>query len=216
MEKSKTIVILMSIVALTSIIISLFCLSGIHVLFQKPLDDVVQQDIIRQNQDSIDEEYFNQINLLPKEIAQSFMSNGWELDIGNTDIVDINDERTYWIGGMSDYNHKTIWVKTPTVLLHEFGHYLDYCLGFDEIHQTIYELDGENAINILGEYYVKNRREYFASYFSYWIHNQNNKKLMNELMEMTPSTYSYFKTLSSNSWGMNTSRIVVEFPISKK
>ena len=62
------------------------------------------------------------------------------------------------------------------VLVHEFGHFLDYALGFPAEHERLYLAESQNSS--LRDYAKTNSREFFADCFVYWITYSGNEKRM--------------------------------------
>ena len=82
-------------------------------------------------------------------------------------------------GGLTVYAEKRIYVSASVSVIHEFGHFLAWELGFPPEHDALYCAEQESARTVLRDYAVTNSQEYFADYFSFWIR----KAVRNHLRE---------------------------------
>lgn len=206
--------ILYILAAVWIILIATFiCVGGVKILVQTPIQLIHASEIVCDEDLDKMEEYSEQLELVPKEIVQSFLANNWTFDIvSQEEFVRPENSDNYARSGAADYSNKSIWVSRPESVVHEFGHYLDYTLGFPDKHAELYDSESEAMLKILGPHSKSNSREYFASYFSYWLQNQDNADVMNDLQKTSPETYDYFNMLSQSNWNLNTNKIVVQFP----
>lgn len=201
--KSKSLLLFAAIVMVLAIF-TLLNFSDLELLIQTPIADVDINQII----DISAINYTPQIDAIPKEIVQSFLSNKWNLQFEDMQH-EVAPDHLY--AGMIDYQIKTIYIRDTNKIAHEFGHYLNYQLNNKEDVNALYKAESHAVIDVLGKYAMKNHREFFASYFDYWINNQNNDDALLRLQECSPMTYEYFTNLSQNSWGLNTSVVVLKF-----
>ena len=88
--------------------------------------------------------------------------------------------------GATDYSQKTIYLSDSSATLHEFGHFLDWQLGFPAEHEQLYLAEAKNSG--LREYAKTNDREYFADCFDYWIAYSGNEKRMETFRNAAPQT----------------------------
>lgn len=141
-----------------------------------------------------------QLELIPNSILKAFVDDGWKfgIDINHTAVLSTG-KNTNW-QGVTDYEVKTIWIRYPDVVVHEFGHFLWYLVDDRLTAEVLYALEAENMIETLGDYAVVNSHEYFAECFEYWILNQNDTEAMREFQEAAPKTYKYFAQLANNDW----------------
>ena len=100
--------------------------------------------------------------------------------------------------GATNYSRKTIYISEASATLHEFGHFLDWMLGFPAEHEQLYLAEAQNSG--LRDYAKTNAREYFADCFDYWITHGSNSEMMEHLRKNTPQTWAYFEALEKNNW----------------
>ena len=100
--------------------------------------------------------------------------------------------------GAPDYSQKTIYLSDASVTLHEFGHFLDWMLGFPAVHEQLYLAEAQNSG--LRDYAKTNAREYFADCFDYWIAYSGSEKRMETFRNAAPQTWAYFEALEKNNW----------------
>ena len=100
--------------------------------------------------------------------------------------------------GATNYRQKTIYVSEASATLHEFGHFLDWTLGFPAEHEQLFR--AEAAAAPLRDYAKTNAREYFADCFAYCIIHGNDSEMMESLRKNAPQTCTYFEELGKDSW----------------
>ena len=100
--------------------------------------------------------------------------------------------------GATNYSQKTIYISEASATLHEFGHFLDWMLGFPAEHEQLFR--AEAAAAPLRDYAKTNAREYFADCFDYWITHGSNLEMMEHLRKNAPQTWAYFEALEKNNW----------------
>ena len=100
--------------------------------------------------------------------------------------------------GATNYSQKTIYILEASATLHEFGHFLDWQLGFPAEHEQLYLAEAQNSG--LRDYAKTNAREYFADSFDYWITHGSNSEMMEHLRKNAPQTWTCFETLEKNNW----------------
>ena len=140
-----------------------------------------------------------QVQRVPEEIQARFKQDGWQYIID----FDYFDElsKVYQVNaiGATSFKEKKITVKKPDATLHEFGHYLDWSLGF-----VSEPLKGEmKKAFMLREYARTSCREYFADCFEYWIVNHEDVEMMNRIKNFTPMTYALFDSLEKHGWKLD-------------
>ena len=100
--------------------------------------------------------------------------------------------------GATNYSQKTIYISEASATLHEFGHFLDWMLGFPAEHEQLFR--AEAAAALLRDYAKTNAREYFADCFAYCIIHGNDSEMMKSLRKNAPQTCTYFEELGKDSW----------------
>ena len=76
---------------------------------------------------------------------------------------------------------KRIYGVTPSAVLHEFGHFLDYVLDYPSESQGLYEEEAEAAAVFLRDYALTGEREYFAEYFACYLRAGNDTERAAEM-----------------------------------
>lgn len=145
------------------------------------------------------DEYLLQVQLVPEEIRARFKQDRWQFVIDYEYLNKLSEEYQTSVIGATSFSDKRITVKRPDAILHEFGHYLDWRLGFisDSVESEI------KKAFMLREYARTSSREYFADYFEYWIVNHEDVEMMNKIKNFTPMTYALFNSLEKHGWELN-------------
>lgn len=116
---------------------------------------------------------------LPKSTLDAFIADGWHITatsaqdltlLAESIGVDIADRE---IIGLTDVTTKTIWLDANTSsiigsLLHEFGHYVDYNLGWpskSDAFVTLYDSE-HTAYSSYSSYAASDATEMFANLYS--------------------------------------------------
>ena len=141
-----------------------------------------------------------EINRVPAPILQAFCAAGWEFHVAPAYMQAYSERRGTDYGGLTVYAEKRIYVSASVSVIHEFGHFLAWELGFPPEHDALYCAEQESARTVLRDYAVTNSQEYFADYFSFWIRNSDDKSEMERLKAATPQTYAYFAALEACGW----------------
>lgn len=145
--------------------------------------------------------YLVEIQKIPASILKSFEQMGWKYVIDFDYLYEFSQERGMSCIGVASYSNRKIYVSDPTATIHEFGHFLDWTLGFPAHHEELYGTEAQSAADaVLRDYSATNSHEYFADYFAYWIRNRGNEAKMEQLQAATPETYAYFTSLEANGW----------------
>ena len=118
------------------------------------------------------------LSLLPESLRYLFVDYGWHFYVTTEDIAmtEFNGEYPS-VKGLTDMQSLYIKVEdrdnaTSTTILHEFGHFLDYCCNFpSEGNQflSIMELETELAEAMGMDYGLGNNEEYFAESFLWYM-----------------------------------------------
>lgn len=143
--------------------------------------------------------YTYDFSKIPYPIIEKFKKEKWEIHINEKDFSNYLNETGIVATGLCDYKNKTISLKAPYALIHEFGHFIDYMSDYKVGLDELYNIEG----NIFEKHKgckITNSREYFANYFECFIWAKTNNEEYVFLTENTPKTFEYFKNLEENNW----------------
>ena len=135
-----------------------------------------------------------ELRKVPQPILDAFNENGWTFVIGTEYLTDLSRKLGVNCIGAAAYTEKRIYVSEASAVLHEFGHFLDYTMGFPQEHKDLCAL--EAAFAPMKQHAKSNSLEYFAEFFSYWL--SGSTRTLAQLKELTPETYAYFEALSAD------------------
>ena len=139
-----------------------------------------------------------ELQYVPRPILDAFNARGWQLVIDCNYIAELGRRSGVGCTGATDYAERTIYVSEAGAVLHEFGHFLDWLLGFPTEHEQLFR--AEAAAAPLRNYAKTDSREYFADCFSYYIIYGSNSEMMEHLRKNMPQTCAYFKELGKGGW----------------
>ena len=122
---------------------------------------------------------------------------GWTYRIDFDYINELSKQLNMSCIGATNYSQKTIYLSDASATLHEFGHFLDWMLGFPAEHEQLYLAEAQNSG--LRDYAKTNAREYFADCFDYWIAYSGNEKRMEIFRNAAPQIWAYFEALEKNN-----------------
>ena len=205
----RAIIVVMAVVLATMVAYAFVLTCGLRIVVQPDIAEVSPNLVGIECDSNIVSDYQAKLEIVPKPILQSFVANAWTLCVDPSFLSQKSEETSIFWGGATVYADRKIYVCTPESVVHEFGHYLDYALGFPRRHITLFELEAESAKDVLGVYATTNCREYFAEFFEYWLYNRQNPTAMERLKKVSPETYQYFLSLEIDNWGLNVERIVL-------
>ena len=134
-----------------------------------------------------------ELQYVPRPILDAFNACGWQLVIDCNYIAELGRRSGVGCTGATDYAERTIYVSEAGAVLHEFGHFLDWLLGFPAEHEQLFR--AEAAAAPLRNYAKTNVREYFADCFAYWVKYAENANAISLLQECAPMTYRYMEDL---------------------
>ena len=123
----------------------------------------------------------------------AFNAAGWTYRIDFDYISELSKQLDMSCIGATNYIQKTIYISDASATLHEFGHFLDWMLGFPAEHEQLFR--AEAAAAPLRDYAKTNAREYFADCFAYWVKYAENANAISLLQECAPMTYRYMEDL---------------------
>lgn len=134
------------------------------------------------------------LSLLPENICYLFLDYGWHFYVTAEDIAVTEFDGEYSsVKGVTDVQRLYIKVEdrdnaTDTTILHEFGHFLDYCCDFpSEKNEFLKIMEQENdAASEMGmDYGVGDNEEYFAESFLWYLTKPE------QMQTSIPRTYAF-------------------------
>lgn len=138
-------------------------------------------------------DYLLALQQVPEPVLATFNAAGWTYRIDFDYISELSKQLNMSCIGATNYSRKTIYLSEASATLHEFGHFLDWMLGFPVEHEQLFR--AEAAAAPLRDYAKTNAREYFADCFDYWVKYAENANAISLLQECTPMTYRYMEDL---------------------
>ena len=138
-------------------------------------------------------DYLLALRQVPEPMLAAFNVAGWTYRIDFDYISELSKQLNMSCIGATNYSQKTIYLSDASATLHEFGHFLDWMLGFPAEHEQLFR--AEAAAAPLRDYAKTNAREYFADCFAYWVKYAGNTNAISLLQECTPMTYRYMEDL---------------------
>lgn len=143
-------------------------------------------------------DYLLALRQVPESMLAAFNAAGWTYRIDFDYISELSKQLNMSCIGATNYSQKTIYLSDSSATLHEFGHFLDWMLGFPAEHEQLYLAEAQNSG--LRDYAKTNAREYFADCFAYCIIHGNDSEMMKSLRKNAPQTCTYFEELGKDSW----------------
>ena len=144
-------------------------------------------------------DYLLALRQVPEPMLAAFNVAGWTYRIDFDYISELSKQLNMCCIGATNYSQKTIYLSDASATLHEFGHFLDWQLGFPAEHERLYLAEVQNSG--LRDYAKTNAGEYFADCFDYWVAYSGNEKRMETFRNAAPQTWAYMKKLATNNWG---------------
>ena len=144
-------------------------------------------------------DYLLALRQVPEPMLAAFNVAGWTYRIDFDYISELSKQLNMSCIGATNYSQKTIYLSDASAMLHEFGHFLDWQLGFPAEHERLYLAEAQNSG--LRDYAKTNAGEYFADCFDYWVAYSGNEKRMETFRNAAPQTWAYMKKLATNNWG---------------
>lgn len=145
--------------------------------------------------------YLEALAEVPTSIMQSFKKDGWYYAVDFDYLIDLGNELGMPCIGACSYANKHIYVSEASATLHEFGHYLDWKLGWVSRNSSFYADESVAAGAFMRDYALSTPQEYFADYFVYWLRYHEVDWRVEQMKQLTPATYAYFTELAANNWG---------------
>ena len=143
-------------------------------------------------------DYLLALRQVPEPMLAAFKVAGWTYRIDFDYISELSKQLNMSCIGATNYSQKAIYISEASATLHEFGHFLDWTLGFPAEHEQLFR--AEAAAAPLRNYAKTDSREYFADCFSYYITYGSNSEMMEHLRKNMPQTCAYFEKLGKGGW----------------
>ena len=138
-------------------------------------------------------DYLLALRQVPEPVLAAFNATGWAYCIDFDFMGGLSKKLNISCIGATNYSQKTIYISEASATLHEFGHFLDWMLGFPAEHEQLFR--AEAAAAPLRDYAKTNAREYFADCFAYWVKYAENANAISLLQKCAPMTYRYMEDL---------------------
>ena len=143
-------------------------------------------------------DFLLELRKLPKQVLDAFNAAGWTYCIDFDYMGGLGKKLNMSCIGATNYSRKTIYISEASATLHEFGHFLDWLLGFPAEHEQLYLAEAQNSG--LRDYAKTNAREYFADCFAYWVKYAENANAISLLQECAPMTFRYMEEVTILQW----------------
>lgn len=143
-------------------------------------------------------DYLLALRQVPEPVLAAFNAAGWTYCIDFDYMGDLSKKLNMSCIGATNYSQKTIYIAEASATLHEFGHFLDWQLGFPAEHEQLYLAEAQTSG--LRDYAKTNAREYFADCFDYYITHGSSPEMLERLRKNAPQTCAYFEELGKSGW----------------
>ena len=143
-------------------------------------------------------DYLLALRQVPEPMLAAFNVAGWTYRIDFDYISELSKQLNMSCIGATNYSQKTIYLSDASATLHEFGHFLDWQLGFPAEHERLYLAEAQNSG--LRDYAKTNAREYFADCFAYWVKYAENANAISLLQECAPLTFRYMGKITDSGY----------------
>ena len=143
-------------------------------------------------------DYLLALRQVPEPMLAAFEVAGWTYRIDFNYISELSKQLNMSCIGATNYSQKTIYISEASATLHEFGHFLDWMLGFPAEHEQLFR--AEAAAAPLRNYAKTNAREYFADCFAYWVKYAENANAISLLQECAPLTFRYMGKITDSGY----------------
>ncbi|MDE7224302.1 MAG: hypothetical protein K2O34_11075, partial [Acetatifactor sp.] len=136
------------------------------------------------------------LSLLPERSCDLFGDYGWHFYVTAENIAQTEFDGEYSsVKGVTDVQSLYIKVEdrdnaTSTTILHEFGHFLDYCCNFPSEKKeflAVLEQETPSAIEMGMDYGPGDNEEYFAESFLWYL------TAPEEMESHIPLTYDFIR-----------------------
>ena len=143
-------------------------------------------------------DFLLELRKVPEQVLDAFNAAGWTYCIDFDYMGGLSKKLNMSCIGATNYSQKTIYISEASATLHEFGHFLDWMLGFPAEHEQIYLAEAQNSG--LRDYAKTNAREYFADCFAYWVKYAENANAISLLQECAPLTFRYMGKITDSGY----------------
>ena len=143
-------------------------------------------------------DYLLALRQVPEPVLATFNAAGWTYCIDFDYMGGLSKKLNMSCIGATNYSRKTIYISEASATLHEFGHFLDWMLGFPAEHEQLYLAEAQNSG--LRDYAKTNAREYFADCFAYWVKYAENANAISLLQECAPLTFRYMGKITDSGY----------------
>ena len=143
-------------------------------------------------------DFLLELRKLPEQVLDAFNAAGWTYCIDFDYMGGLSKKLNMSCIGATNYSQKTIYISEASATLHEFGHFLDWMLGFPAEHEQLYLAEAQNSG--LRDYAKTNAREYFADCFAYWVKYAENANAISLLQECAPLTFRYMGKITDSGY----------------
>lgn len=143
-------------------------------------------------------DYLLALRQVPEPVLAAFNAAGWTYRIDFDYISELSKQLNMSCIGATNYSQKTIYITEASTTLHEFGHFLDWTLGFPAEHEQLYLAEAQTSG--LRDYAKTNAREYFADCFAYWVKYAENANAISLLQECAPLTFRYMGKITDSGY----------------
>lgn len=143
-------------------------------------------------------DFLLELRKLPEQVLDAFNAAGWTYCIDFDYMGGLSKKLNMSCIGATNYSQKAIYISEASATLHEFGHFLDWTLGFPAEHEQLYLAEAQTSG--LRDYAKTNAREYFADCFAYWVKYAENANAISLLQECAPMTFRYMEEVTILQW----------------
>ena len=150
------------------------------ILSQFPIEDRVGVDL---------NDFLLELCRVPEPVLERFKAEGWVFTVDHQHLAELSQKYHTSCTGAADYGERRIYVSAASSTLHEFGHFLDWALGFPAVHDELFAAEAEGAAQFLRDYALTGSREYFAEYFACFIRYRGNEGKAKQMEQLNWHTF---------------------------
>ena len=157
------------------------------------------------NEGDVSNSLVNAVNnyymMIPENVRNNFVSAGWTVRVTTQNLGQLYDGTNRSILGLTFFDKKIIYIDdreaAKSSVIHEMGHYIDYCFGFVsssnefvEIYNS--EVEVFKTIHTTHSNNIATAKEYFAEAYQVSILRPQ------EMIDACPRTYEFVMRYSNN------------------
>jgi len=90
-------------------------------------------------------DFLLELRKLPEQVLDAFNAAGWTYCIDFDYMGGLSKKLNMSCIGATSYGQKTIYISEASATLHEFGHFLDWMLGFPAEHEQLFRAEAAAA-----------------------------------------------------------------------